>query len=214
MKRQTYPGYEPPLSLRFNDNDAKLLTRQDYHIGRCTRMAWRLNACVCVPEPGPVDYAGHRINDPLRGLCKYITGVPDDRAIDGGSTCLSHQWVQFRQKRPRAEKRIFATPLPLVIHAGVELNYVSELPDIVYENLATYLYDTPMNETPPAKTLSDQRPDKMYQGHESGALLDNAVVILFHVREGLLAVDRNGFADDHVHLSDHMLGRRRVGVLE
>ena len=150
MTRQTYPGYEPPLNLRCNSNDAELLTRQDYHIGRCTRKAWHLNACVCELEPGPVDYAGYRIIDPLRGPCKRIPGVQGGRAIDGGSTCLSHLWVQFRQKRPRAEKRIFATRVPRVIYAGVELNRVSESPDIAFENLAMYLYGASVNETPPA----------------------------------------------------------------
>ena len=211
MKRQTYPGYEPPLNLRSNNDDAELLTRQDCHIGRCIRMAWRLNACVCAPEPGPVDYAGYRINDHLQGPCKHITGVQDVQAIDGGSTCLSYPWVQFRQKRPRAEKRIFATHVPHVIYAGVELNHMSELPDIVFENLSMYLYDAPVNETPPAKTLIDQRPHRMYWGHDSGVLLNSGVVILFHVREVLVAVGRNGFADEHVRRT---LGRRRVGVME
>ena len=122
MERQTYPGYEPPLNLRSNNNDTELLTRQDCHIGHCIHMAWRLNACVRAPEPGPVDYAGYRINDPLWGPCKHITGVQDVRAIDEGSTCLSHPWVQFRQIRPRAETRTFATHVPLVIYAGVELS--------------------------------------------------------------------------------------------
>ena len=113
------PGYAPSLNLRFRTNDAKLLTRQDYRIGRRTGMAWRLSACVCAPGPGPVEYARYRINDLLRGPCKHITGIQDDRAIDGGSIYLSYPWAQFRQKQPRAEKRIYANRVPLVIYAPV-----------------------------------------------------------------------------------------------
>jgi hypothetical protein len=177
-------------------------------------MAWRLNACERVSGPGPVEYAWHRINDPLRGPCKRITVVQDDRAMHGGPICPSYPRVHVHQKRPRAQRRIFASCVPLVIYAGVELNYASELPDMVLENMAVYLHAAPMNETLLAKTRSDQRLDQMYWDHEPGRVLDSPVVILVHVREDLLAVVRNGCAEGHVHLTDRTLEQKRVDILE
>ncbi len=77
-----------------------------------------------------------------------------------------------------------------------------------------YLHDAPVNETLPSKTLSEKQPDRMYWGHGLGVRLDSPVVIMFHVREDLLAVFRNGFAEEHVHLSHRTLGRRRVDGME
>jgi hypothetical protein len=214
LERQTYPDYEPLFNVRFHDKDAKLLTKQDYHIGRCTRMAWRSGACVRASGRGPVDYARHRMDDHVLGPCKHITGERDDRAIYGEPICLSHPWVQVLRRRPRAQTRTQSSRVPLETCGSAGLNHASELPDTLFGNLAMYLHDTPVNETLPAKTLSEQRLDRMYWVHWSEGRLDIPVVILGRVREDLLAVVRNGLAEEYVHLTHCMLGRKRVGVME
>lgn len=91
---------------------------------------------------------------------------------------------------------------------------MSALPDMVFEKLGMYLHDAPVHGTLPSKTLNEKRPDRMYWGHDSGALLGNPVVIMTHVREDLLVVVRNGFAEEHVHLSYRTSGRRWVDGME
>jgi hypothetical protein len=95
----------------------------------------------------------------------------------------------FRALRARAPFQILT--------GSVNLSHMSELPNILLENLAMYTHYALVNET------REQRV------HESEGILDSLVVILVHVQEDLLTVARringpakNMFAQRTVHLGE------------
>jgi hypothetical protein len=88
-------------------------------------MVGHLNACVCVPERDPVDYAGRRMDDHPWELCKRRAGVRDDRAKYGGSICLWHRRVQVGQKGPMVGTRTRASRVLLATCGRVGLDDAS-----------------------------------------------------------------------------------------
>jgi hypothetical protein len=92
-----------------------------------------------------------RMDRHLRELCKRRSGARDVRAIDGESICLSHPWVQVRQRGSKVQTKMRASRVPL---ATIYPGHALRLPKMDFGDLVLYLHRPPVNETLPLKTAN------------------------------------------------------------